>query len=77
LRDSGCHDDPGGWGHGAFVFWRVRRGRRGGAEAWAEAACPVCIGLGAISDRVPGLAGLTAPDVPSPGEGTDPAAQES
>jgi len=62
---------------GAFVFWRVRRGRRGGAEAWAEAACPVCIGLGAISDRVPGLAGLTARDVPAPGEGTDPAAQES
>ena len=61
---------------GAFVFWRVRRGRRGGAEAWAEAACPVCIGLGAISDRIPGLAGLTAPNVPSPGEGTDPAAQE-
>jgi len=62
--------------------WRVRLlagppRRRGGAEAWAEAACPVCIGLGAISDRVPGLAGLTAPDVPSPGEGTDPAAQES
>jgi membrane protein DedA with SNARE-associated domain len=62
---------------GAFVCWRVRRGRRGGAEAWAEAACPVCIGLGAISDRVPGLARLTAPDVPSPGEGPDPAVQES
>jgi len=46
---------------GAFVFWRVRRGRRGGAEAWAEAACPVCIGLGAMADRVPGLAGLTPP----------------
>jgi hypothetical protein len=41
---------------GAFVFWRVRRGRRGGAKAWAEAACPVCVGLGIISDRIPGLA---------------------
>jgi len=62
---------------GAFVFWRVRRGRRGGAEAWAEAACPVCVGLAIISDRIPGLAGLTAPEVPPPGEGGDPAAQES
>ncbi|HYB87442.1 MAG TPA: hypothetical protein VEC76_11355 [Streptosporangiaceae bacterium] len=50
---------------GAFVFWRVRRGRRGGAEAWAEAACPVCIGLGAMADRVPGLAGLTPPSEPA------------
>jgi len=50
---------------GAFVFWRVRRGRRGGAEAWAEAACPVCIGLGAMADRVPGLAGLTPPGEPA------------
>ena len=61
---------------GAFVFWRIRRGRRGGAEAWAEAACPVCVGLGIISDRIPGLAGLTAPEVPPAGEGSDPAAQE-
>jgi membrane protein DedA with SNARE-associated domain len=61
---------------GAFVFWRVRRGRRGGAEAWAEAACPVCVGLGIISDRVPGLAGLTAAELPPPGEGSDPTAQE-
>src|SRR5215831_12586561 len=62
---------------GAFVFWRVRRGRRGGAEAWAEAACPVCVGLAIISDRIPGLAGLTAPEIPPPGEGGDPAVQES
>ena len=58
---------------GAFVFWRVRRGRRGGAEAWAEAACPVCVGLGLISDRVPGLAGLTPPKTSPPGEGEPPA----
>jgi membrane protein DedA with SNARE-associated domain len=42
----------------AFVFWRVRRGRRGGPEAWAEAACPACIGLGVIAGRVPALTGL-------------------
>jgi len=57
---------------GAFVFWRVRRGRRGGEEAWTEAACPVCVGLGFISDRVPGLAGLTPPAASPPGEGDDP-----
>jgi hypothetical protein len=61
---------------GAFVFWRVRRGRRGGAEAWAEAACPVCVGLGIISDRIPALAPLTVPEASAPGEG-DQAAQAS
>ena len=59
---------------GAFVFWRVRRGRRGGAEAWAEAACPACIGLGLVADRVPGLAGLTPPKVSPEREDGDPAA---
>ena len=59
---------------GAFVFWRVRRGRRGGAEAWAEAACPVCVGLGIVSDRIPALAPLTVPEASPPGEG-DQAAQ--
>ena len=29
---------------GALVFWRTRRGKREAAEAWAEAACPACIG---------------------------------
>jgi membrane protein DedA with SNARE-associated domain len=62
---------------GAFVFWRVRRGKRGGGEAWAEAACPACIGLGLIADRVPGLTGLTAPGISPPGEGDDPAALAS
>src|SRR5215813_5817208 len=55
---------------GAFIFWRARRGRRGGAEAWAEAACPACIGLGLIADRVPGVAGLT-PEASRPGGGDD------
>jgi membrane-associated protein len=35
----------------AAVFWIVRRGRRAGAEAWTEAACPACLVLGAIGDR--------------------------
>jgi hypothetical protein len=29
----------------------VRRGRRVGAEAWTEAACPACLVLGALGDR--------------------------
>jgi membrane protein DedA with SNARE-associated domain len=51
---------------GALVFWRVRRGRRGGPEAWAEAACPACIGLELIAERIPALAGLTGPDLSPP-----------
>jgi membrane protein DedA with SNARE-associated domain len=33
---------------GAAVFWLVRRGRRGGAQSWCEAACPVCLGLATV-----------------------------
>ncbi|MGH8983841.1 MAG: hypothetical protein ACRDY6_08195, partial [Acidimicrobiia bacterium] len=36
----------------AAVFWFARRGRRGGAQAWAEAACPACLVLGAAGERV-------------------------
>ncbi len=36
---------------GAAVFWIARRGSRGGAEAWSEAACPACLVLGAAGDR--------------------------
>jgi membrane-associated protein len=36
---------------GAAAFWIVRRGRRAGAEAWAEAACPACLVLGALGER--------------------------
>ena len=35
----------------AAVFWFVRRRRGGGAEAWSEAACPVCIGLRLVAER--------------------------
>jgi membrane protein DedA with SNARE-associated domain len=40
---------------GAVVFWLVRRGRRGGAEAMAEAACPACLALSVLGERVAGL----------------------
>jgi hypothetical protein len=39
---------------GAGVFWILRRGRRGGAFAWKENACPVCVGLAVVSDRLGG-----------------------
>jgi membrane protein DedA with SNARE-associated domain len=35
----------------AIAFWLVRRGRRAGAEGWAEAACPACLALDAVSER--------------------------
>jgi len=41
---------------GALLFWRVRRRNRLSA-AWAEAACPACLGVRALAERVPGLAG--------------------
>src|SRR5438270_1106790 len=40
---------------GAFVFWLARRGRRGATEAWAEAACPACLALNLVGERVAGL----------------------
>jgi hypothetical protein len=33
------------------VFWLVRRGRRAGAQAWAEAACPACLALAVLGER--------------------------
>ncbi len=35
----------------AVVFWVVRRGRRGAAESWSEAACPACLGLSVVGER--------------------------
>jgi hypothetical protein len=43
------------------VFWLVRRGRRAGAQAWTEAACPACLALGLLSERLPGVAAVTEP----------------
>ena len=44
------------------VFWRFRRRRRAAPGAWMEASCPACIGVSLLAGRVPGLAGLAAPD---------------
>ena len=46
---------------GAAAFWLVRRGRRAGAQAWTEAACPACLALGLLSERLPGVATVTEP----------------
>ena len=37
---------------GAAGFWIARRGRRAGVNAFAEAACPLCLTLGWASERV-------------------------
>jgi membrane protein DedA with SNARE-associated domain len=52
-----------------IAFWLVRRGRRAGAEAWGEAACPACLVLEAVAEREPGLAILGADSKP----GNEPA----
>jgi membrane protein DedA with SNARE-associated domain len=41
---------------GALVFWRARRRNRVPA-AWTEAACPACLGVRALAERLPGLTG--------------------
>jgi hypothetical protein len=35
----------------AALFWIVRRGSRRGAQAFTEAACPLCLVLGAAGER--------------------------
>src|ERR1700733_711854 len=42
---------------GALIFWRVRRRNRAPA-AWTEGACPVCLGVRALAERVTALTGL-------------------
>jgi len=49
----------------ALIFWRTRRRHRAAPAAWREATCPACIAVTLLADRVPALAGLTAPN-PSP-----------
>ena len=65
---------------GALVFWRVRRRDRVPA-AWTEAACPACLGLRALAERVPALAGrvpglaeVAAADPVGSGPGDQPTA---
>lgn len=36
---------------GAAAFWVARRGRRAGARAFTEAACPLCLTLGRLSEH--------------------------
>jgi membrane protein DedA with SNARE-associated domain len=45
---------------GALIFWLARRRRRGAAEGWMEAACPACIGVNLLAERLPALAELAA-----------------
>jgi membrane protein DedA with SNARE-associated domain len=42
---------------GALVFWRARRRNRIPA-VWTEAACPACLGVRALAERIPGLTEL-------------------
>jgi membrane-associated protein len=53
----------------ALVFWRLRRGKRAASEAWAEAACPACLGLNLIAERA--LAGLRPDPSGQPGDGPE------
>jgi membrane protein DedA with SNARE-associated domain len=41
------------------AFWLVRRGRRAGGQAFAEACCPACLALGMLSERQATVAGMT------------------
>jgi hypothetical protein len=51
----------------ALVFWRLRRGKRAASEAWAQAACPACIGLNLVAERA--LAGLRPDPLGQPDDG--------
>jgi membrane-associated protein len=44
----------------AAVFWLIRRGRRAGGQAFTEAACPACLVLGVLSERLPDTAPTVA-----------------
>lgn len=69
----------------ALIFWRTRRRQRAAPTAaptavtaapavWREATCPACIAVTLLADRVPALAGLTAPDPSPTGEPAGPKA---
>jgi membrane protein DedA with SNARE-associated domain len=44
-----------------IAFWLVRRGRRAGGQAFAEACCPACLALGLFSERELSMADLAGP----------------
>jgi membrane protein DedA with SNARE-associated domain len=44
---------------GGIGFWLVRRGRRAGGQAFAEACCPACLALALLSEHQPIVAELT------------------
>ncbi len=52
---------------GAALFWIARRGRRAGARAFTEAACPLCLTLGWLSERQPIARRQTATSMSSTG----------
>jgi membrane-associated protein len=64
----------------ALIFWRTRRQRAtqptltAAPAAWREATCPACIAVTLLADRVPALAGLTAPNPSPTGEPAAPKA---
>jgi membrane protein DedA with SNARE-associated domain len=47
---------------GAVAFWLARRGRRAGAGALAEAACPACLTLALLAEQPAELRLLLGPD---------------
>ena len=51
------------------------RRKRAAPAAWKEAACPACIGVTLLADRLPGLAGLTGAGPVSPGRDEQPEGQ--
>jgi membrane protein DedA with SNARE-associated domain len=48
----------------AAAFWVLRRGRHAGTEAWREAACPACLALGLVGDKLAASAARNAPAEP-------------
>jgi membrane protein DedA with SNARE-associated domain len=60
----------------ALLFWRGRRRNRLPA-AWTEAACPACLAVRAVAERVPRLAEMAASDAADSGPNDQPKALAS
>ena len=50
---------------GAAVFWWRRRRGRAAGEAWTEAACPACLALSVVGERLVGLPPAEKEPVPA------------